>query len=240
MTVQPQPKWIIVGGCCLAFLGAAVNAFYLIKLGTSVSHLTGDVSKVAMNSVAGHNHLSAAIHLIAAAASFVLGAAAAGFFIHHPSIGFSRPYGRSITAIGLCLAGAHFSFVGIPVLSICLASFACGFQNALATHYRGMILRSTHITGLLTDLGTNLGMKLRGHQIAPWKLIVPTFLVLSFFGGAVFGSTLVILTDGPVLLILAAMYLAGGIGWSIFKRVVPSYNRFLQASPATDRQLPEP
>jgi uncharacterized membrane protein YoaK (UPF0700 family) len=222
MTAQPQPKWVIVGGCCLAFLGAAVNAFYLIQLGTSVSHLTGDVSKVAMNAVEGQSRISAAaVHLIAAAVSFVLGASTAGFFIHHPSIEFSRPYGRAITAIGFCLVGAHFSFATLPVLSICLASFACGFQNALATHYRGMILRTTHITGLLTDLGTNLGMKLKGHQIALWKLMVPTFLVLSFFSGAVFGSALVLFMTGPALLVLAGIYLVGGIGWSIFKRLIP-------------------
>lgn len=154
----------------------------------------------------------------------MLGASTAGFFIHHPAIEFSRPYGRSVTAIGLCLIGAHFSFTGMPVLSICLASFACGFQNALATHYRGMVLRTTHITGLLTDLGTNLGMKLKGHQIPWWKLMVPTCLVLSFFCGAVFGSTLVLFTNGPALLILAAMYLAGGIGWSISKRIIPTIN----------------
>jgi uncharacterized membrane protein YoaK (UPF0700 family) len=199
-----------------------VNACYLIQLGTSVSHLTGDVSKVAMNAVAGYSRISAAaLHLIAAAVSFVLGASTAGFFIHHPNIEFSRPYGRSITAIGLCLVGAHFSLVTLPVLSICLASFACGLQNALATHYRGMVLRTTHITGLLTDLGTNLGMKLKGHQIALWKLMVPTCLVLSFFCGAVFGSALVIFMTGPALLVLAGMYLAGGIGWSVFKHVTP-------------------
>jgi uncharacterized membrane protein YoaK (UPF0700 family) len=222
MSAQPQPKWVIAGGCCLAFLGAAVNACYLIQLGTSVSHLTGDVSKVAMNAAEGHSRISAAAgHLIAAAVSFVLGASTAGFFIHHPGIEFSRPYGRSITAIGLCLVGAHFSFTPMPVLSIGLASFACGFQNALATHYRGMVLRTTHITGLLTDLGTNLGMKLKGHQIALWKLMVPTFLVLSFFCGAVFGSGLVIFMPSPALLVLAGMYLVGGIGWSVFKRLFP-------------------
>ena len=222
MTELPQPKWVIVGGCCLAFLGAAVNACYLIQLGTSVSHLTGDVSKVAMNAVEGHRHLSAAaIQLIAAAVSFVLGASAAGFFIHHPTIAISRPYGRSIIAIGLCLVGAHFSFAALPLLSICLASIACGFQNALATHYRGMVLRTTHITGLLTDLGTNLGMRLKGHQIALWKLMVPTFLVLSFFSGAVFGTGLVIFMTSSALLSLAGLYLAGGIGLSALKRIIP-------------------
>lgn len=99
MTIQPNPKWVIVGGGCLAFLGAAVNACYLIQL------------------------------------------------------------------------------------------------------------------------GTNLGMKLKGHQIARWKLWVPTLLVLCFFAGAVFGSTLVIALNRPALLILAGIYIAGGIGWSLYKHV---------------------
>lgn len=196
-----------------------MNACYLIRLGASVSHLTGDVSKVAMGVVQGQSQVpSAALNLITAAVGFVLGAAASGYFIHHPSIEFSRPYGRSIIVIGACLAGAHFTLLPLPAVSICLAGFACGFQNALATHYRGMILRTTHVTGLLTDLGTNLGMRLKGHDIARWKLLVPTFLVSAFFAGALFGSALAIAAHGDALLILACLYMAGGIGWSLSKR----------------------
>ena len=63
----------------MAFLGAAVNACYLIRLGTSVSHLTGDVSKVAMNAVEGHSHLSAeALHLLTAAIGFLTVAVLSG------------------------------------------------------------------------------------------------------------------------------------------------------------------
>jgi uncharacterized membrane protein YoaK (UPF0700 family) len=229
-TVELRPRWVIEGGCCLAFLGAAVNASYLIGLGTSVSHLTGDVSKVAMDAAVGRSHLSgAAVNLLTAAIGFVMGAATAGYFIHHPSLELERPYGRSIIVIGLFLAAAHFSFAPVPLLSISLASFACGFQNALATHFRGMVLRTTHVTGLLTDLGTNLGMRLRGHRIANWKLLVPTSLVLSFFTGALFGTALIVILHLPALLILSLCYLAIGIGWSIYK------HRFLES-----RQAGEP
>ncbi len=197
-----------------------MNACYLIQLGTSVSHLTGDLSKVAMNLVEDHHPVpEAALHLITATLGFVLGAATAGFVIHHPGIEFSRPYGRAVIGIGVCLAGAHFSFGTWQILSICLAGFACGIQNALATHYRGMVLRTTHVTGLLTDLGTNLGMRLKGHQVARWKLFVPAFLVMSFFAGALFGSTLVIALRHSALLILAGLYITGGIVWSIYKHV---------------------
>lgn len=219
MTLQAHPQWVIAGGCFLAFLGAAVNACYLIQIGTSVSHLTGDVSKVAMGAVEGHSHLSAAaLNLLTATIGFVLGAASAGYFIHHPGIELQRPYGRSVIAIGLCLVAAHFFMVSqLPLVSIGFASFACGFQNALATHYRGMVLRTTHVTGLLTDLGTNLGMRLRGHRVARWKLLIPALLVISFFAGALFGTSLTALAHLPALLILAGFYITGGLGWSIYK-----------------------
>lgn len=220
--LPPRRGWIIAGGCGLAFLGAAVNACYLIQLGTSVSHLTGDISKIAADVALGQQGLSsAAVNLLAAAAGFLLGAAISGFSIHHPGIEFSRPYGRAIIAIGFLLMAAHFTFVRLPVVSIGLAGIACGFQNALATHYRGMILRTTHVTGLLTDLGTNLGMKLRGHRIPGWKLLVPGLLVSGFFAGAVFGSVLLIVLDWPALPLLSGFYLAGGLAWSICKHRCP-------------------
>lgn len=218
LTLLAHPRWVIVTGCCLASLGSAVNAYYLIELGTSVSHLTGDVSKVALSAVEGQHFLSAAaFNLVFAALGFVVGSASAGYFIHHPNVALSRPYGRALIGIGLCLAGAHFTLGSMPQLSILLASFACGFQNALATHYRGMILRTTHITGLLTDFGTHLGMRLKGHDIPLWKLLVPLCLVLSFFMGAVLGSYGVLVLHRPVILMVAGFYVTGGLLWSFYK-----------------------
>lgn len=218
MSREPRTGWIIFGGCCLAFLAAAVNAGFLIELGTSVSHLTGDVSRVAMESPGGSGlRKSGALFLFIATLGFVLGATASGYFIHHPAVEFSRPYGRAITSIGFCLILAHFTFTGFPSVAVACGSFACGLQNALATRYRGVVLRTTHVTGLLTDFGTNLGMRLKGHHIERWKLLVPIALVSSFFIGAVFGSLLNIWQPRFFLLILGGIYFAGGIGWTVSK-----------------------
>lgn len=210
----------MIGGCCLAFLSAAVNAVFLIRVGASVAHLTGDVSNAAVSYMYSDIQLqSTASKLIAAMVGFVSGAATAGYFIHHPTLEFSRPYGRSVSVIGACLIGAHYTLAAIPILAVILASFACGLQNALSTHYRGIILRTTHVTGLLTDLGSNIGMKLKGHLIPYWKITVPLLLVASFFAGACFGTILVFYLDVPYLLILAAMYLIGGTGWTTYKHL---------------------
>lgn len=211
--------WVIAGGCALTFLSAAANAGFLIQLGTSVSHLTGDVTKVAVELTQGNHRITRmALHLLLATLGFLLGASVAGYAIHHPNLEISRPYGRAVIAIGACMAVAHLFLYRRPLLAVAVASFACGFQNALATHYRGMILRTTHITGLLTDLGTNIGMKLKGHSIANWKIFVPSLLVLHFFCGSVLGALLVHAFPHTFLLYVAALYLCGGLFWTIYKR----------------------
>lgn len=213
--------WVIAGGCALTFLSATANAGFFITLGTSVSHLTGDVTRVAVELTQGTHHITMlARHLLLAMSGFLLGAMTAGFAIHHPNLEISRPYGRAVMAIGACLLLAHIFLTDHPLAAISLASFACGFQNALATHYRGMILRTTHITGLLTDLGTNFGMRLRGHAIAPWKMFVPMLLVGSFFLGSGMGAFLVIQGDWPFLAVTASLYMTGGLGWTVYKHFV--------------------
>jgi uncharacterized membrane protein YoaK (UPF0700 family) len=217
--MKAEPKWVVIGGCILAFLSASVNAGFLIELGTSVGHLTGDVSKVAVDTVRGDREMTImAIRLTVAALGFVSGAMVAGYFIHHPNFDLERPYGRAVASIGICLLGAHFAISGIPWLAVGLAAFAFGLQNALTTHYRGMVLRTTHLTGLLTDFGVNLGMSLKGHQIPRWKLWVPASLIISFFIGAGFGSVMVLKWHLPFLLLIACSYLSGGFAWSVFKR----------------------
>ena len=39
-----------------------------------------------------------------------------------------------------------------------LASVGCGLQNATTSTYSGAVVRTTHVTGLFTDLGILLGL----------------------------------------------------------------------------------
>ena len=206
-------------GCALAFLSAAVNACFLIHLGTSVGHLTGDVSRVAVELISAQTGLHQSFaNLVSATLGFLAGATSAGFFIHHPDLEFARPYGRAIVIIGGCLGASQLALTNAPALAIGLTAFGCGLQNALATTYKGTILRTTHVTGLLTDLGSNIGLHLRGGAVRAQKILVPLLLVLAFFAGAIAGSGLVLWGSQRPLLTLAGLYLGGGLGWSLLKR----------------------
>lgn len=216
---QVAPKYILLGGCILAFGASFVNVGFLLRTGASASHLTGDISRLATEFVNSDPVYRKNLYLICAATfGFVMGATVSGMLLHHPQLEFEKPYGRIVTGIGLLLVGAFWVEAFSPTGAIGIAGFGCGLQNALATKYRGSVLRTTHLTGLLTDLGVMLGMRLRGHSLENWRIGVPLFLSLSFFAGALCGAFAVLKFDLPWLAIAGAAYIFGGITWSIIKR----------------------
>jgi uncharacterized membrane protein YoaK (UPF0700 family) len=217
--VQAKPGWVLLGGCILAFLAAAVNADFMLRLGVSVSHLTGDLSRIASEAMQDGGHWSTEAAVLGLSVTgFVGGAATAGFFIHHPNLQLGRPYGRSVIAVGAILMSTHPVARYSPLPACFLAAWACGMQNALATRYRGLVLRTTHITGLLTDLGQLIGMRLRGHPIEIWKITTPLLLAASFVAGAAIGSAAELMTPVPVTPVCGAIYILGGALWSMIKR----------------------
>jgi len=86
--------------------------------------------------------------------------------------------------------------ITLPIQSgtiVCwLVAYAMGAQNAMTTFFSGAIVRTTHVTGSLTDIGIETaalflrrsGMKC-GHKT--WKLEVLLCFVAGFFAGASIG-----------------------------------------------------
>jgi len=240
-SLQAKPGWVLAGGCLLAALASAVNADFMLRLGVSVSHLTGDLSRISSEAVKSGSPWTPQLAVLCLSVlGFISGAATAGFFIHHPNVELSRPYGRSVVAVGALLVCAHLAaFHSMPAACF-LAAWACGMQNALATRYRGLVLRTTHITGLLTDLGQLLGMRLRGHPLEPWKITTPLLLAVAFASGAFGGAWLNLKWQWPVTLLCGYAYLFGGIGWSLLKRIrLARYRAAAKVTPASGRSEPK-
>ena len=208
----------MAGGGALAFGVAFANTGVVLRTGTSVSHLTGDMARLSLDLVRASPAVLQDLGRVAAAvAGFFGGALLAGLLIHHPSLDFARPYGRIITAIGGLFLLAWLLLPAWPAPALALAAGGCGLQNALATRYRGVILRTTHLTGLITDFGTSLGLRLRGADVPRWKVAVPALLTLAFFaGGAAAAATAFHFGRDPLPLAGGA-YLAAGLAWTGFK-----------------------
>ncbi len=167
-------------GLCLAFIAGAANAGGFIAVQQYTSHMTGILSSVADNLVLGASDL--ALGGIGGLLSFVAGAITSTLLIN-----FSRR--RRL----------HGQFA-LPLLleAGLLLCFIMGLQNAIITKLSNAEIRTTHVTGMITDIGIELGKALyvnrheRPDQ-APVRanrerLRINALLVGCFFTGGVSGA----------------------------------------------------
>lgn len=90
---------------------------------------------------------------------------------------------------------SNFIEIKTPDLMICLLLFAMGIQNSFVTKISNAVVRTTHLTGLFTDLGIDISQlffpKLHPHREklkANIKLRI--YIITSFFTGGLVGGFL--------------------------------------------------
>jgi len=150
-------------GRSLALVAGAVNAGGFLAVGQYTSHMSGIVSALADNAVLGDYVLVVAG--ASALLSFVAGAAVSAILIN---------WGRQRRAhseyalplmieafLLLCfgLLGSnleHHRLLFVPATAGLLC-FVMGLQNAIITKISKAEIRTTHVTGLVTDIGIELG-----------------------------------------------------------------------------------
>lgn len=189
-------------GCVLAGVAGATNAGGFLAVGRYTSHMTGILSSVADNLVLAQLQLAATG--VALVLAFLCGAMTTAWMVNWAQrramrSAFARPL--VVEAVLLLVFGifgasiSHFSGLFVP-LTVLLLCYIMGLQNAVITKVSNAIIRTTHVTGLLTDLGIELGKMVyinsdqfpRRVVANQYKLRIHATLVAFFFGGAVLGA----------------------------------------------------
>ena len=94
---------------------------------------------------------------------------------------------------------------------------ACGLQNAMVTTYSGSTMRTTHLTGMVTDLGIACGHFLRGTAIDWFRFRIYGVLLLGYFAGAVLGSLGYERWGYDTLLLPALLSGVTGLSYTLYK-----------------------
>ena len=178
--------WFVAGGAALALLAGYVNVVLLGFFHVPVSHMTGAVSRLGAD-LATRDATDLAI-VAAMIAGFLLGCATSGLIIGSEDLGPGRRYGIALMVEGALLAASCLLALGGHRLAVPLAATACGVQNAMATSYHGLVLRTTHVTGIVTDIGLLLGHAIRNRRAEGWRIAMLTALLAGFLAGAVAGA----------------------------------------------------
>ncbi|WP_409419540.1 YoaK family protein [Marinomonas sp. RS-M-Aa-14] len=183
------PKWVEYGAFLLALVAGSVNAVALLGFHhQAVSHLSGTATLI--GSVLFSQSSDALLHLIGILLSFVIGSAISGYMLTGRSLKLGRFYDVLLVLEALFLLIAMYLLLNNHTSGHYLASAACGLQNALATTYSGAIVRTTHLTGIFTDLGIMLGEALQGKPLDRRKACLFIIIVLGFICGGALGSWL--------------------------------------------------
>jgi len=186
--INKLPRWVWIGGFVLSFLAGIINAVGFFGVAhEAFSHVTG-LSTLFAHALASAHWLQA-LHLLGSLLCFFAGATLSGIII-----GMLCLYNK--------LAEGSYAVM-----------FACGLQNAMVSTYSGAVIRSTHITGIVTDLGIMLGHFLRGEPYEAKRSLLLAILLGGFVSGGMAGvlayryfASLVLLVPALFLALLALAY----------------------------------
>ncbi|CAN7736380.1 YoaK family protein [Variovorax sp. LjRoot178] len=191
-------------GFALAFVAGAINAGGFLAVQQYTSHMTGIVSSMADNLVLGVYDvvLSGAGGLL----SFLAGAASSAVLVNyarrrrmHSEYALPLLTEASLLicfgVLGARLSDMRGLFVPVTVMLLC---FIMGLQNAVITKLSHAEIRTTHLTGIVTDIGIEFGKLFYRNAAGPPshlrvmanrdRLRVLTLLVVFFFAGGVLGA----------------------------------------------------
>lgn len=196
------PPWIWIGAWILAFLAGMVNVVGLLGFQhEALTHMTGLTSRLSQGIAEGQLTDISTVAMIMA--SFVTGATISGLLIDDTALQWGRRYG-----LALCLEALFLALAAVLVryqltLGFCLASLACGLQNAMASSFSGSVIRTTHVSGMFTDVGISLGHWMRRAPVNRLRMRICVSTITGFAMGGV-ASAMLFRTLGTDTLFFAA------------------------------------
>lgn len=191
-------------GALLAFNAGAINAGGFLVVGMYTSHMTGFASMISDMLVLGS--FTVAIGVTGALLAFLAGAACTAVLVNWAR----QNHLRSEYALPLLLEAGLllvFGLLGATLnrqtpfavpLTVLVLAFTMGLQNALVSKISASQIRTTHMTGVITDMGIELGklfywnqgarppeLQVRANRI---KLRLYAMLLGAFMAGGVVGA----------------------------------------------------
>ena len=191
-----------VFGYVLALIGGAINAGGFFAVARYTSHMSGELARMADHLYMQEWRVAwvSAVMVL----SFVAGACHAAFTIlwaKHSRFRSSYALTLWVEAVYMLLFGllgaslARFQLL-VPI-TVVLMCFIMGMHNTVMTMLSKGVIRSTHMTGFVTDIGIELAKfmfhslqqkRLSWHSVNQAKFKLCTGLVASFVVGGVLGA----------------------------------------------------
>ena len=215
----------------MALIGGAINAGGFFAVARDTSHMSGELARMA-DHLYMHEWRVAWVSAVMVL-SFVAGACHAAFAIlwaKHSRFRSSYALTLWVEAVYMLLFGllgaslARFQLL-VPI-TVVLMCFIMGMHNTVMTMLSKGVIRSTHMTGFVTDIGIELAKfmfhslqqkRLSWHSVNQAKFKLCTGLVASFVVGGVLGAWGFHQVQYRFVLPLSALLLLIGLSSVVFE-----------------------
>lgn len=217
MNSKPSlPRWVGIGASTLACIAGMVNAVgYLGFEHQAVSHMSGTATMLGIAFADGDSHAICELGGVLLAFSF--GAMLSGLIIQDSTLRLGRRYGVVLALEAVLLAVSVPLYLHHQLNGALTSAVACGLQNAMGSTYSGSLVRTTHLTGMFTDLGIGLGHGLRRMELPMRRLTLSFMIIVAFLVGGVFGAWLFAALSYYALLVPSALTGVTGVGYTIYR-----------------------
>ncbi|WP_298496147.1 YoaK family protein [uncultured Maritimibacter sp.] len=207
----------------LSSIAGALNAAGFLLASKFTANMTGNISAFADQLVVGETWL--ALIFLALAVVFILGAGVAAATIQ---IGLARKlrgiFAWAILVEAALLLGLSIALTLAPqraaeALIVFSLSFVMGFQNAVTTLISQARVRTTHISGMATDIGIGLAALAsgpEGRRDAAPRLKLYSLTLVCFALGGIAGAVLFGLLGQGFFALAAGVLIL--IGWPETRR----------------------
>ncbi|ELA08676.1 hypothetical protein MOMA_08961 [Moraxella macacae 0408225] len=187
--LEKLPLWIRIGGGVLAFSAGCVNSTALVGFThLAASHVTGNVSLFA--TAIANSDYKMLFMVCAVLLSFLAGSVISGFVVGNTDLKEGRRYGLTLCIETVLLIVSLILFYRHSFLGHFFATMACGLQNSMVATYKGTGIRTTHLTGLTSDMGASIGNWLAKRKTDKKMVMFQAMIWYCFCGGGVIGAIL--------------------------------------------------
>jgi uncharacterized membrane protein YoaK (UPF0700 family) len=185
--IPPFPRWIWWWAILLPAVAGSVNAAALLSLSHGgVTHLTGISTEAGIGLGSGNVALLA--HAAGVVALFTGGCALSAWVARGPRWIPSLSATLLLLLVSGLLVLASPKLDTTPWLGIMICAAAMGVQNGTTSVVSGAVLRTSHLTGMFTDLGIALGQRARSGVVDYRRVGICIVVIGSFVIGAVLGT----------------------------------------------------
>ncbi len=204
-----------MGAAVLALSAGLINAVAFSGFShNAVTHVTGTVTKSAIAIASGDftgYFLSTGLIM-----AFGAGAIISGVVIGNEHLRLGRRYGLALILESGLLLLSYYLFTHNIQEGELFASAACGLQNAMVATYSGNAIRTTHMTGVVSDLGSIVGNFLARRHVDSRQFLLLSIIFVHFYSGAMIGTALFRTFAFGAILAPATLTLVTGIAYFLY------------------------